>query len=133
MLLEQGLRDYLLTRGDVVALIHNRLFNMVRGQTEGLPAIVVQRTNTDRQVLFCGTDSLARADIQLDCYALSPQDAWGLAAAVRAALVDFTGTMGDPNGVYVDQVTIANERPLTDPDPGIIRIIQLYNVWYLEV
>jgi len=132
MILEQGLREYLLEVAPIAALIRDRLFNMVRSPQSALPAVVIQRINTIRQVLFCGTDDLVNADMQLDCYAISPQDAWGLAAAVRAALVDFTGTMGDPAGVYVDQVTLTNERPLTDPDPGIIRVIQLYNFWYLE-
>ena len=52
-----------------------------------------------------------------------------LAAVLRALLIDFTGTMG---GAYVDRVLLTNEFPLNDPDPGVIRVTQLYNFWYVE-
>ena len=33
---------------------------------------------------------------------------------------------------FIDHCTLENEFPLVDPDPGIIRVTQLYNIWYVE-
>jgi hypothetical protein len=33
---------------------------------------------------------------------------------------------------FVDKVFLINEFPMVDPDPGILRVVQTYNFWYLE-
>jgi hypothetical protein len=90
---------------------------------------MLQRATSARQVLFCGTDKLVDAQMQVDSFAISGEDAWGLARALRLLLVDFSGMMA---ATFVDHCTLANEFPLIDPDPGIIRVTQLYNIWYVE-
>jgi hypothetical protein len=132
MIVEIGLRQFLATIDLVTAIVGANIYGLIRERAPvetQLPAIMIQRTTTAREVLFCGTDDLVSIDLQVDSYAMTGDSAWGLARALRKSLIDFTGTMGD---VYVDAVHLTNEFPMTDPDPGIIRIVQLYNFWYLE-
>jgi hypothetical protein len=129
MILESEMRLFLLSLDAITALVVDRIFGLVRSQASALPALLIQRTQSTRQVKFCGTDKLVSADIQIDSYGITGDSTWGLAKAVRSALIDFTGTMGE---AYVDQVTLTNEFPLTDPEPGIIRVTQIYQFWYVE-
>lgn len=129
MIFESELKAYLLTIPALTNLVGSRIYGILRQQSQDLPAILIQRTQTTRQVKFCETDKLVSSDIQIDAYAMSGDSGWALAAALRALLIDFTGTMG---GAYVDKVLLTNEFPLNDPDPGVIRITQLYNFWYVE-
>lgn len=137
MILETGLRTYLLSQTSITDIVLARIYGLVREQgndvslpiNQQLPAVLIQRISSIRQQTFCGTAPLVETDIQVDSYAMTGQDAWALAEALRAVLMDFNGTMGE---TYVDTVHLTNEFPLTDPEPGIIRITQLYTMWYLE-
>jgi hypothetical protein len=129
MNIEAGLRSFLLAAPALAALVGPRVYGLLRPQTSDLPAAMIQRITTARQVLFCGTDKLVEVSLQVDAFAMTGDVAWGVADALRALLVDFTGMMG---AVYVDQCTLENEFPLVDPEPGIIRVTQLYHLWYVE-
>jgi hypothetical protein len=108
--LEQGIIEFLSGVAPVTAIAGANLFGLRRGReppnVAQIPAVLVQRTTT-----------------------LRGDDAWALAKALRKALVDFTGNFGE---VAIDTVHLTNEFPMTDPEPGIIRIVQLYNIWYQE-
>lgn len=129
MIFDTELRKYLLTVPALTDLVQSRIYGILRQQSQDLPAVLIQRVQTTRQPKFCATDKLVSSDIQVDAYAMTGDSGWALAAALRATLVDFTGTMGD---AYVDKVMLTNEFPLNDPDPGVIRVTQLYNFWYVE-
>lgn len=131
MTLEEGLRTYLLSVGAIAALVQSQIYGIIRPQgPRPLPEILITRSATHNQVLFCGTNPLRNAEMQIDCYAMDGASMAALAKAVRDTLVDFTGTMGI---VPIDQVTMMNEFPLSDSDPGTFRMVQLYNFWYVEV
>jgi Protein of unknown function (DUF3168) len=126
---EADLRTFILTLDAVTALAGDRVYGVVRSQASALPQVLLTRTGTVRQVTICRTSKLVSCDMQIDSYGLTGQDAWGLAAALRAALVDFEGEMG---ATEVQRVFLTNEFPLADPEPGVIRITQLFNIWYVE-
>jgi len=131
MSFEADLRTFLLTVDPITALVNQQIYGVMRPQgNRPLPELLFYRTGTTRQVKFCGTDSLVASDFQIDSYAIDGDGCFALAEAVRLALVDYRGNMGDS---YVDQVTLSNEFPMNDPDPGIIRMCQLYSIWYQEV
>ena len=137
MILEDAILQYLSTFAPLVELLGIQdsapaVFTVLRPQASTLPCVLVTRTQTERQTLFCGTDNLLAADFQIDSYA-SDGTVYDVAVQVRKALLNYVGTMGtDSPGVYVDQVRLQNEFPLVDPDPGVIRMSQLFNFWYQE-
>jgi hypothetical protein len=126
---ETDIVSWLATIDPITALVSDRIYGLYREPSSALPQLMIQRIATLRQPLFCRTCKLVSAEFQLDSYALTGQDAWNLAKAVRRALVDFGGQMG---ATLVDKVFLTNEFALVDPDPGDIRVTQLYTIWYQE-
>lgn len=129
MSLEEGLRTYLLGVLPAKYIGADRVAGIVRGQGDDLPEVLITRTSTNPQVGLCGTFNLRDCDIQIDAYAMTGDDCLGLAKCLRHALIDFSGSMGE---TVVKRVLLTNEFPLSDPEPGVIRMVQLYNIWYLE-
>lgn len=131
MMLEVDLIAFLLSVQSITTLVNgSQIYGLKRPQgLRPLPELLIARTSTVRQVKFCGTDSLVNTDLQIDSYGLELAQTLTLARSVRKTLVDFKGMMAD---TYVDQVTLTNEFPVEDPDPGIVRMTQLYNFWYVE-
>lgn len=132
-MIEEDLPAFLLAQPTIAALVNARVFGMVRAQgtpaSEQLPAVLLQRILTGRYPTFCATSPLVSCDMQVDSYGIGGEQAWGLARALRKVLLDFSGMMG---ATKVSKALLTNEFPLTDPDPGVIRVTQLYNFWYVE-
>lgn len=129
MRLETDLRTFLITAPTIEALVAQRVYGLLREPQAPLPAVMLQRIHTWRGYSFCGVTPLADATMQIDSYAIDGDGAWTLARALRLALKNFNGNMGD---TFVDAVFLINEFPMTDPDPGIMRVVQTYNFWYVE-
>lgn len=129
MRLETDLRTFLLAAPSIAALVGARIYGLIREPASPLPSINIQRIHSVRQELFCGVAPLVSADVQVDSYSIDGDSGWSVAAALRALLRNFSGTMG---ATQVDKVFLTNEFPMTDSDPGVIRIVQVYNFWYLE-
>jgi hypothetical protein len=128
-MIEESMRNFLLAAPTLKALVADRIYGLRRPVDAALPDVMLQRSMTYRQVLFCGTSDLVNAQMQVDSYAMSGETVWAVAIALRKVLTDFSGTMDQ---TVVNQCHLANEFPLIDPDPGIIRVTQLYNIWYVE-
>lgn len=128
-ILEVDIRDFLAGIESIAAVVENRVFGVVRPRNTPLPQVLITRVTTTRQNTICGTSTLVSCDLQIDSFALQGQDAWQLATLVRRALMDFSGTMG---ATSVNKIFLTNEFPLTDPEPGVLRVTQTYNVWYYE-
>lgn len=137
MSLEAGLVSFLSAQTAVTALIAQggrvRVFPMVIPQktkaVDQVPCVVYQVTLEERQKTFCGTQNLVMATVTLDLYALTLVQARQLSEAVRAAMVDYRGLMGD---VPVRDVTLAGALALYDMEPGLMRVMDTYNIWYEE-
>lgn len=130
MRLETDLRTMLLAEPAIAALVADRVYGLLREPGAKLPALIIQRIFTHRQELFCGVSPLVSADLQVDSFGINGDDAWDLAKALRLLFKNFSkGNVGE---TFVDKVFLINEFPLTDPDPGIIRVVQTYNFWYVE-
>ena len=130
--LEVGMPIYLQSVDAIRAICADRIYGLRRPQRgdpdDQLPAIMITRTQTTTQKLFCGTDGLWQAEVQVDCFAMGAS-VFKLAKAVKRALVDFSGMMGETD---VDEVTLINEFPVDDPDPGVERVTQVYQIFYAE-
>jgi hypothetical protein len=129
MRLETDLRTFLLAAPSISALVAARIYGLIREPAAPLPSINIQRIHSVRQELFCGVSPLVSADVQVDSYSIDGDTGWSVAEALRKLLRNFSGTMG---ASQVDKVFLTNEFPMTDSDPGVIRIVQVYNFWYLE-
>jgi hypothetical protein len=114
--------------------VRYRIFPLVMPQHEDgdlaqFPCLVLAKVGASRGVTKTATDNLVNSIYQLDCYALTYKEAVQLADSVREAIVDFNGTV---SGHEIKTVNIDNESALTDPDPGLYRVMQTYSVWHDE-
>lgn len=133
-MIAEGLFYYLSQNGGVSAIVAARIFPLVIPQATAAtllrqPCLVYTRLEVRRQQKFCGTDGLVRSEFQLDCYATTYAGSQNLAAATRAALIDFRGVMGS---VDVRTTFLDSEHDLVEPDPGLYRVVQRFILWHDE-
>lgn len=133
-MIEQGLFSYLSNVGPVRDLIQTpgdivRLYPLIIPQGGKSPCVVYQFTGFTRSQTYCGTIRVLSCDLQLDSYATDYLDAVALAKTVRDALTDFRGIMG---AVEVKQATLQTERDLEEPEPGLFRRWQDWQIWFVE-
>jgi hypothetical protein len=135
MTLEEALVQILSAQTSVTDQIKSgdrfRFFPLIIPQkakaVDQVPCVVYQVNLEEFQKTYCGTESLTSASVQLDHYALKLADARRLSDACRVALVDFRGTVGS---IVIRDVTIVNGLTLYDHDPGLMRVMDTYTIWF---
>jgi len=116
-----------------------RLYKLKLEQGTKHPSTVQQRTGTGRQYRSCTVDGAVRISLQLDHYGRTLQQMTDLANAWRLALSPDNLTYpvymgGEPGvGVKVKSATLDNEFDFDDPEPGLLRRVQLWTFWSFEV
>jgi hypothetical protein len=70
-----------------------------------------------------------RESVQLDCYSKKYDDSVAL-AALLAALLDFSGTVG---GTYFNAIRFDSEFDLFEPEPGLYRRTLLLTIWHRSI
>lgn len=101
MSIETSLRDALVANAAVLALISTRIYPQMRAENSPLPAIVYRTVSEDPQRSLRSTAALSRSTIEYECIATTVAGAKALAEAVRQAIADTTGTLGDVSHVAV--------------------------------
>ena len=129
-----NIHAYLTTVADVTAVIASRVYPLQipqhqPGESPKLPCVVYNRIGSARQQTTCGTDSLVEATYRIDCYSSRYWEAEALASAVREAMVDYSGTMGD---VRVINCFLDQDFGFIETEPGLYGITQTYAIWYVE-
>jgi capsular polysaccharide biosynthesis protein len=133
-MIAESLHAYLSGHAGVSVLVGSRVFPLmipqhVYNEATKQPCLVYQLIGTTRDLTFCAVDQLVSGSYQIDAYARKYKQANELARAVRAALIDFSGLMGD---THVRRIMLDTEQDLLDPEPGLYRVSQTYTIWYLE-
>lgn len=132
---EPNLYGYLKSVSEVAALIGDRIYHQripqhIFGATgQVMDCAVFQRVGGAEGNTYCGPDGLVQADYQVDIY--SPDDVRFIevARAIRRALVNYSGPMGE---VMVQKVLATNEFDAPEPEPGLYRRTQTYTIWHAE-
>jgi hypothetical protein len=105
--MEVAFRSILAGNPAVTAIVGDRLFFVQRPQDERRPCVILTRVSTLFGRNFRATAGWARGRMQFDCLAPSYPTVKELAAAVRDAIEDYTGTI---DNTLIDQVTVDEER-----------------------
>ena len=131
-MIQEALYAHLAADASVAALAGTRIYPLmipqhVYNEASKLACVVYQRTGMDLPINTCGAEALAGTSMRIDAYARSYGIAALLAAAVRDALVNFTGPMG---AVHVSRVNLESELDLLDIEPGLYRVSQTYSIWH---
>lgn len=110
--IEEAVRRILVDDAGVGAIAENRIYPQILKRKTPLPAITWQRISGVRLRGLDGTDALAQPRIQINCWAESYSDASDLEDAVRAALVDYTGTV---LSVVIADIELESDGDLFEP------------------
>lgn len=122
---------YFLTGNSAVnEIVAGRVYPDMIRQGGGVPAIVTSRTGGRRQQTYCGTHGLVLGSFQLDVYAKTRQEVRELSKRVIDALLDYKGLMGTT--CIVKHCALSTDFDSVDPDPGLLRRTQLWDIWYVE-
>lgn len=139
-MIQESLYNYLVTDSGVSA-ITTRCYPLVIPQQSyeeatRHPCLVYRIDGQERQVLFANTNEMVRATVTIDSYARTYAGAHALAAAVRGALVDYSGQMATVTSpvtyTTVKRIFLDQQSDLVDIEPGLYRVMQQYTVWYHE-
>jgi hypothetical protein len=119
----------------VVDLVADRIFKQQVPQHDPddlsfYPCAVFQRSGGDRTRTFCAPDSLVPGSFRILCMSPHPDEPETLENAIRAALRNYRGRMGDVTVWQVDESANTDEGP--DPEPGIYVRAMTLNIWYRE-
>lgn len=136
---EPNFNQFLTSLPSVALLVAGRVYPDLLKQGTALPAIVYSKSGSQRQQKACGTDGLVLGSFQLDVYGRSRQQVRVLSEAIIGsgrkgqippdALLDYKGLMGT---CFVKQCSLVNDFDTIDPEPGMIRRVQLWDIWYIE-
>ena len=121
--------DHLRLVSQVSSLIADRIYPVRAPQGIARPYLVWLRQSVTRQQLYCGTDGLALGEYQFTCYGITALQADDVHVAVRNAMQDFAGLMGD---VIVKHAYLQTDFPIEDEDPNIFTVRQLWRIWFVE-
>lgn len=117
----------------VQSTVASRVYPDKLPQNPTLPAIVFQRVGGARARGYCGTDRLVSGSYQFDVYGRSRSEARQIAQAVMAespeGMLDYSGLMGN---VRVKDCALTSDFDSIDPEPGLLKRTQLWDVWYVE-
>lgn len=109
MSIEAAIYSLVLADAAVAALVLDRLFPLTLPADERQAAIVYEHTGSDEAITTDGAVGLVQAQFRFSCYAATHASAIELAAALRAALQDYSDTAA---GVTVQHVRILSRGDL---------------------
>jgi hypothetical protein len=129
--IEQAVATILTNTAGVTAVVGARVHPLIIPQNErgqgSQPCLVYQVITRERSKTRCGTVALVRTSLQVDAYGRTYASAKAASEACIAALLDYRGTVG---AVTIKDVALSAEIDLTDPEPGLYRVSNTFEIWH---
>lgn len=132
---EPNLHAFLSADAGVAALAAARIFAQIipeqaQGDPDVYPCATFQLVGTTDGRTMCGDDFVPDGSWQIDAYSPDRDQAVELARAIRRAMVDYSGPMGDCTVQRVLRTASFDIGP--DVEPGLYRRSQTFSIWYVE-
>lgn len=139
MSIETAVANYVITDGTVAGLVVARIYPLRLPQNPTYPALVFRRVSGPQLHNLAGAAGRATPRLQIDCYAETYLEAKDLAAAVKARLDGYRGTMDTADSpavtFTVDTCKLENSLDFDEsdvPNKTLHRIAQDYIVNHRE-
>ena len=137
MTLDEAIYSRLSGYAGLSALVSDRIYPGEIPQGDDLPAVTMQLISTYQPKASGTNPTLSRPRWRMRSWGETMASAKGVAVQVKAALGDYTGTMGGAGGVVVQRVFFDNqgyEEPLYNPETKEITegVWQDYLIWAEE-
>jgi hypothetical protein len=133
--LEVELRAFMLADAAIAARVGERIYPAPAPQNATMPFITFQRISATREYTLAGPAGLAGALMQIDCWADAPEYDGNyavtkdIATAVRLCLEGYAGLL---TSIYVQEITVDNERDIFEPQDKTRRASFDFRIWYDE-
>lgn len=113
----QVIRDILLDSASVTSLVGQRIYPVEFPEGPTFPAIIITKVHEPGQYDMQGDAGIARARIQIDCYAKPYTLAVSVKQAVRAVMSGFPLTSPPPStsACTIDSCMVENDMDLPVP------------------
>lgn len=101
-------------------LVGTEIYSQVMPQGVVYPAVSFQVSSPGVMNHRMNSDSGMYKDpvIDVSSWGTSPDSGESVAAQVKAALQDFSGTMGGDGGITVQRIFLLTPQPIESPQPG---------------
>lgn len=136
MSIEIAVHDILAANAQVAALVEARVYPDVLPQAPRYPAVVVSLVSGASDYAQDGPTDLARARVQIDCFAADKMSAIALRNAAMSALSGYRGIAGTPaiavQGVFALNQTSNWGDGLAPTGPETYRISIDFEIWHEE-
>lgn len=137
MTVEEAVADKLLATAEVIALVGQRVSQLIVPQGSAFPAIRVQKISEPRAYHLRGKTDLESARVQVDIYAkIGPVDAYlaatNIADEVEAALTVEGWSVGSPSRFVITAFLLDEREMYEDEEFQLVRVMQDYRVWSKE-
>lgn len=130
----RGVRTYLAAQAAVSSLVGTRIYPDALPQDATRPALVFTVISSVGEHHLTAAAGIARAIVQIDCYADTRLAANALSEAVRGEMQGYRGAMGSE---YVQCCHLQNriydyDTPEHGSDQGLYRVIMEWLIWHTE-
>lgn len=132
MLIEAAIAKQLLANTGVATLVGTRIYPVWLPQGCTYPAISYLKVSGSRVHTMGASEAGANPRVQISCWGRTYADVKSVASAVRAALDQFSGTLGGAGGVSVQAIQLDNELDLIDPNSELYHVPMDFLTWYTE-
>ena len=119
---------------DLTALVSTRIYPRVAPQNAAFPYVIFFQVSNPGMHAMGNDPNIQAPRWQVSSWADSYSSVRSVAKQVKAALKDYTGTMGGSSGIEVQRIFYENEVDMVDIDPEtnepIYHIAQDYIIWF---
>lgn len=133
MAIKDALYKFLSTNSGVAALVSTRIYPNAIPQDAALPAIAYQEITAVRDYSHQGQNNTAEPLFQITIEAATYSTAIAVAAAVRAALSGYRGSVATSPATVIQGVFLENEYDGYNLDTDISTVRQDYRIFWKEV
>jgi len=118
--MDEALRDLLLQHAPIGATVARRVDWGVRPQSDGLPAIVLERTSGIPQMNLSGSAGWSRDRIQIECWGRTYKAAKDLALIIGGDDGLLVGYRGDHLGVRLRTIVLGRRSDKDTDSVGVV-------------
>jgi hypothetical protein len=119
MYIEEALYTYLSTYAGLTALISKKVFPVIAPEGTLVPYITYTKVSGQRFHALKTDSGMTNPIYQFSCFATAYGSTKAMSAQLRAALQNYSNTMGGSGGVVVQSVLLVDEHDLYDDEAKV--------------
>lgn len=129
-MIDEYLYTFLIAQSGITSIVSTRVYPVILPEKPTYPAITYRDDDHDIDESFDGNGILTRSDYFIDAWSTTHTGALTLAAAIKTALKNHSGSFG---GINIQQLSIRTIPGMIYEDSvEAYRKTQLFTIWHDE-